>query len=191
MRPLNPAEIGEIIKKKIGDLALDAQLKNEGAVLSVNDGIVRIHGLSDAQQGEMLAFPRGDSGAADTFGLALNLERDSVGAVILGEYEHITEGDRVQCTGRVLEVPVGDGLIGRVLNPLGHPIDGHGAMDSAGAEPIEKNRSRRHLAAVGFAAAGDRTQSHRYDGADWARTAGINYRRPPNRQNRRRGGCDY
>ena len=138
MRPLNPAEIGEIIKKKIGDLALDAQLKNEGAVLSVNDGIVRIHGLSDAQQGEMLAFPRGDSGAADTFGLALNLERDSVGAVILGEYEHITEGDRVQCTGRVLEVPVGDGLIGRVLNPLGHPIDGHGAMDSAGAEPIEK-----------------------------------------------------
>jgi len=101
-------------------------------VVSVTDGIVRVHGLSDAMQGEMLEFP------GNTFGLALNLERDSVGAVVLGEYEHITEGDTVKCTGRILEVPVGEALMGRVVNSLGQPIDGKGPINTTEKSPIEK-----------------------------------------------------
>jgi F-type H+-transporting ATPase subunit alpha len=100
--------------------------------VSVTDGICRIHGLQDAVQGEMLEFPK------NTFGLALNLERDSVGAVILGSYEHITEGDTVKCTGRILEVPVGPALIGRVVDALGQPIDGKGPVDSKEFDIIEK-----------------------------------------------------
>ncbi|MGI9298663.1 MAG: F0F1 ATP synthase subunit alpha [Gammaproteobacteria bacterium] len=133
MKQLSPSEISEVIRQKIGDLNLDAEMRNEGVVLSVNDGIVRIHGLSEARQGEMLSF--GENGG---FGLALNLEEDSVGAVVLGEYGHISEGHRVACTGRVLEVPVGDNLIGRVVNPLGEPIDGAGAIDAEKREPVEK-----------------------------------------------------
>ncbi|MBF2734621.1 MAG: F0F1 ATP synthase subunit alpha [Betaproteobacteria bacterium AqS2] len=132
MKALTATEISDIIKDKIGNLELESQLRNEGTVLSVSDGIVRIHGLSDAQQGEMLAFKD------DTFGLALNLERDSVGAVILGDYGHISEGDRVSCTGRVLEVPVGDKLVGRLINPLGAPLDGKGPIEADGQDPIEK-----------------------------------------------------
>ena len=132
MKSLSAAEISGIIKEKIGDLDLDSQLRNEGTVLSVSDGIVRVYGLSEAQQGEMLSFPN------DTYGLALNLERDSVGTVILGDYAHITEGDRVACTGRVLEVPVGDELVGRLINPLGEPLDGKGPLDCKLNEPIEK-----------------------------------------------------
>ncbi|MCH9757912.1 MAG: F0F1 ATP synthase subunit alpha [Proteobacteria bacterium] len=132
MKQLSPAEISDIIKSKIGDVNLDAETRNEGTVLSVSDGIVRIHGLSDVQQGEMLSF------AAGGFGLALNLERDSVGAVVLGPYEHISEGDRVACTGRVLEVPVGEALVGRVVNALGEPIDGKGKIESELSEPVEK-----------------------------------------------------
>ncbi len=132
MKQLSPAEISEVIKQKIGGVNLDAELRNEGTVLSVSDGIVRIHGLSAVQQGEMLSFSDGG------FGLALNLERDSVGAVMLGAYEHISEGARVACTGKVLEVPVGEGLIGRILNPLGEAIDGKGDVVAAGHEPIEK-----------------------------------------------------
>ena len=132
MKTLTAAEISGIIKEKIGELDLDSQLRNEGTVLSVSDGIVRVYGLSEAQQGEMLAFPN------DTYGLALNLERDSVGAVILGGYEHITEGDRVACTGRVLEVPIGDELVGRLINALGDPLDGKGPIETKLKEPIEK-----------------------------------------------------
>jgi F-type H+-transporting ATPase subunit alpha len=101
-------------------------------VVSLTDGITRIHGLADAMQGEMLEFPN------DTFGLALNLEQDSVGAVVLGDYEHIVEGDTVKCTGRILEVPVGDELLGRVVDSLGAPIDGKGSIDTAQTSPIEK-----------------------------------------------------
>ncbi|MGU9952069.1 MAG: F0F1 ATP synthase subunit alpha [Gammaproteobacteria bacterium WSBS_2016_MAG_OTU1] len=137
MKQLSPSEISEVIKQKIGNINLDAEMRNEGVVLSVSDGIVRIHGLSDVQQGEMLSFVDKE-GKGGSFGLALNLEQDSVGAVILGEYEHISEGDRVSCTGRVLEVPVGEALIGRVLNPLGEPLDGKGAVEAAGREAIEK-----------------------------------------------------
>jgi len=115
---LNPAEISELIKSRIEGLGAAADIRNQGTVISVTDGIVRVHGLSDAMQGEMLEFPANAAGVP-TYGLALNLERDSVGAVILGEYEHISEGDTVKCTGRILEVPVGPGLIGRVVNALG------------------------------------------------------------------------
>ena len=106
-------------------------------MVSVTDGICRIHGLSDVMHGEMLEFPPTADGTA-TFGLALNLERDSVGSVILGEYEHISEGDTVKCTGRILEVPVGPELIGRVVNALGQPIDGKGPVNAKMTDVIEK-----------------------------------------------------
>src|ERR1700740_3787894 len=105
---LNPSEISELIRSKIQNLDTGAEVRTQGSVVSLTDGIARVHGLSDAMQGEMLEFPN------DTFGLALNLERDSVGSVILGDYEHISEGDTVKCTGRLLEVPIGPELKGRV-----------------------------------------------------------------------------
>src|ERR1700752_2999658 len=129
---LNPSEISELIKSRIQGLGAAADIRNQGTVVSVTDGIVRVHGLSDVMQGEMLEFP------GNTFGLALNLERDSVGAVILGAYEHISEGDTVKCTGRILEVPVGPELIGRVVDSLGEPIDGKGPVNAKMTEPIEK-----------------------------------------------------
>ena len=129
---LNPAEISELIKSRIEGLGVSADIKNQGTVVSVTDGIVRVHGLSDAMQGEMLEFP------GNTFGLALNLERDSVGTVVLGEYEHISEGDPVKSTGRILEVPVGPELIGRVVNSLGQPIDGKGPITAKESDVIEK-----------------------------------------------------
>ncbi len=129
---LNPSEISDLIKSKIESFATAAEARNQGTVVSVTDGIVRIHGLSDVMQGEMLEFP------GNTFGLALNLERDSVGAVVLGEYEHISEGDTVKCTGKILEVPVGEALIGRVVNSLGQPIDGKGPIAASQTSPIEK-----------------------------------------------------
>src|SRR5476649_1635813 len=132
MQQLNPSEISELIKSKIQNLALAADVRTQGTVVSVTDGICRIHGLSDAMAGEMLEFPK------NTFGLALNLERDSVGAVILGEYEHISEGDTVKCTGRILDVPVGPELIGRVVNSLGQPIDGKGPVNAKMTDVIEK-----------------------------------------------------
>ena len=129
---LNPSEISELIKSRIQNLDAGAQMRTQGTVVSVTDGICRVHGLSDVMQGEMLEFPK------NTFGLALNLERDSVGAVILGEYEHISEGDTVKCTGRILEVPVGPALIGRVVNSLGQPIDGKGPILTQKFLPIER-----------------------------------------------------
>src|SRR3954462_14244512 len=134
---LNPAEISELIKSRIEGLSASSDIRNEGTVVSVTDGIVRVHGLSDAMQGEMLEFPPTSDGTP-SYGLALNLERDSVGAVILGEYEHISEGDTVKCTGRILEVPVGPELIGRVVNALGQPIDGKGPVNAKLSAPIEK-----------------------------------------------------
>ena len=129
---LNPSEISELIRARIKDFDVGAEVRTEGTVVSLTDGIARIHGLADAMQGEMLEFPN------DTYGLALNLEQDSVGAVILGDYEHIVEGDTVKCTGRILEVPVGEGLLGRVVDSLGKPIDGKGSIEAASSEPIEK-----------------------------------------------------
>ena len=129
---LNPSEISELIKSKIQNLAPTAEARTQGTVISVTDGICRIHGLADVMQGEMLEFPR------NTFGLALNLERDSIGSVVLGDYEHITEGDIVKTTGRILEVPVGRELIGRVVNSLGQPIDGKGPVNAKMTDVIEK-----------------------------------------------------
>jgi F-type H+-transporting ATPase subunit alpha len=129
---LNPSEISELIKSRIQGLEGSAEVRNQGTVISVADGICRIHGLSDVMQGEMLEFP------GNTFGLAMNLERDSVGSVVLGAYEHISEGDIVKTTGRILEVPIGPELRGRVVNALGQPIDGKGPVDAKLTAPIEK-----------------------------------------------------
>src|SRR5437868_1925909 len=134
---LNPAEISELIKSRIEGLAASADIRNQGTVVSVADGICRIHGLSEVMAGEMLEFPATADGTP-TYGLALNLERDSVGAVILGEYEHISEGDTVKTTGRILEVPVGPELKGRVVNALGEPIDGAGPLNAKATSAIEK-----------------------------------------------------
>jgi F-type H+/Na+-transporting ATPase subunit alpha len=132
MQQLNPSEISDLIRSKIENLTLSADVRTQGTVITVTDGICRIHGLSDVMQGEMLEFPK------NTFGLALNLERDSVGAVILGEYQHLSEGDTVKCTGRILEVPVGPELLGRVVNALGAPIDGKGPIAAKMSDVIEK-----------------------------------------------------
>jgi F-type H+-transporting ATPase subunit alpha len=129
---LNPAEISELLKSKIQNLDVAADTRNQGTVVSVTDGICRIHGLSDVMQGEMIEFP------GNTFGLALNLERDSVGAVVLGAYEHISEGATVKATGKILSVPVGPELIGRVVNSLGQPIDGKGPINAKMTDVIEK-----------------------------------------------------
>jgi F-type H+-transporting ATPase subunit alpha len=129
---LNPSEISELIKSRIQNLGVDSEVRNQGTIVSVADGICRVHGLSNVMQGEMLEFPN------NTFGLALNLERDSVGAVILGEYQHLSEGDTVKTTGRILEVPVGPELIGRVVDALGNPIDGKGPINAKMTDVIEK-----------------------------------------------------
>ncbi|GBF28922.1 ATP synthase subunit alpha [bacterium MnTg03] len=129
---LNPSEISELIKDRIKNFESAAEARTEGTVVSLMDGVARIHGLADVMSGEMIEFPGG------TFGMALNLERDSVGAVILGAYGHISEGDTAKCTGRILEVPVGEQLLGRVVNSLGEPIDGKGAVKTKKFMPIER-----------------------------------------------------
>jgi F-type H+-transporting ATPase subunit alpha len=129
---LNPSEISELLKQRIEGMGINTNLRTEGTVVSVTDGICRVHGLSDVMQGEMLEFPN------NTYGLALNLERDSVGAVVLGKYEHISEGDVVRTTGRILQVPVGPALIGRVVNALGQPIDGKGPIVTDEYDVVEK-----------------------------------------------------
>ena len=129
---IKASEISDLIKARIDKFASATEERNVGTVVTVTDGIVRIHGLADVKYGEMLEFPGG------SFGLALNLEQDSVGAVVLGEYKHITEGDTVKTTGRILEVPVGEGLLGRVVDALGTPIDGKGPIKAAYNSPIER-----------------------------------------------------
>jgi F-type H+-transporting ATPase subunit alpha len=129
---LNPSEISELLKSRIEGLGASTDIRTQGTVVSVTDGITRIHGLSDVMQGEMLEFPN------NTYGLALNLERDSVGAVILGDYTGVSEGDPVKTTGRILEVPVGPELKGRVVNTLGEPIDGRGPINTKETDVIEK-----------------------------------------------------
>jgi len=129
---LNPSEISELIKSRIEQFKLSAETRNEGTLTSVSDGIVRIHGLNDVMAGEMIELP------GDTYALALNLERDSVGAVVLGKYEHLSEGNTAKTTGRILEVPVGPEMLGRVVDALGHPIDGKGPVNTHLASPVEK-----------------------------------------------------
>ena len=132
MQQLNPSEISEIIKQRIDKLDVSVQAKNEGTIVSVMDGIIRIHGLADVMYGEMIEFE------GSIYGMALNLERDSVGAVVLGDYLQLKEGQTCKCTGRILEVPVGPELEGRVVDALGKPIDGKGPIDAKLTDPIEK-----------------------------------------------------
>ena len=132
MQQLNPSEISEIIKSRIAKLDTSTEARNEGTVVSVSDGIVRIHGLADVMFGEMIEFEGG------IFGMALNLEQDSVGAVVLGDYLGLAEGQKVRCTGRILEVPVGPELLGRVVDALGNPIDGKGPVDAKQTDAVEK-----------------------------------------------------
>ena len=129
---LNSTEIAELIKKRIEQFDVVSEARNEGTIVSVTDGIIRIHGLADCMQGEMIELP------GNRYAIALNLERDSVGAVVMGPYADLQEGTKVKSTGRILEVPVGDALLGRVVNTLGEPIDGKGPIDAAGFEPVEK-----------------------------------------------------
>ncbi len=129
---LNPSEISELIKSRIENFETRIEARTEGTVVSLSDGILRIHGLADAMQGEMIELP------GDTYAMALNLERDSVGAVVLGSYGHLSEGDTAKCTGRILEVPIGEALLGRVVDALGNPIDGKGPIDTKLTSPIEK-----------------------------------------------------
>ena len=129
---LNSTEIAELIKKRIEQFNVSSEARNEGTIVAVTDGIIRIHGLADVMQGEMIELP------GSRYAIALNLERDSVGAVVMGPYADLQEGVKVQSTGRILEVPVGNALLGRVVNTLGEPIDGKGAIDAAGFEPVEK-----------------------------------------------------
>ncbi len=132
MQQLNPSEISEVIKKRIESLDVTSQAQNEGTVVSVSDGIVRIHGLADAMYGEMIEFEGG------VYGLAMNLERDSVGAVVLGDYQGLAEGQTAKCTGRILEVPTGEALLGRVVDTLGNPIDGKGPIETSTFAPVER-----------------------------------------------------
>ena len=132
MEDLNPSEISKIIKDRINKLDVSAEESNEGTIVFLADGIVRVHGVSEAMYGELIEFTGG------VFGMALNLERDSVGVVIFGDYKLLSEGDTAKCTGRILEVPVGDELVGRVVDALGNPIDGKGDIGSKLTSPVEK-----------------------------------------------------
>ncbi|MFP6838790.1 MAG: F0F1 ATP synthase subunit alpha [Pseudohongiellaceae bacterium] len=132
MQQLNPSEISEIIKQRIDNLDVSVQAKNEGTIVSVSDGIIRIHGLADVMYGEMIEFEGG------LYGMALNLERDSVGAVVLGDYLSLKEGQTCRCTQRILEVPIGPELEGRVVDALGKPIDGKGPIEAKLSAAVEK-----------------------------------------------------
>jgi F-type H+-transporting ATPase subunit alpha len=129
---LNPSEISDLIRQRIERTDIDTKARTVGTIISNGDGVVRIHGLNNAMQGEMIKFP------GDVYGMVLNLERDSVGAVVLGPSEHLAEGQSVECTGRILEVPVGDALLGRVVDALGRPIDGKGELGTTETSPVEK-----------------------------------------------------
>jgi len=129
---LNPSEISELIRKRINEFEVVSEARNEGTIVSVSDGILKIHGLAEVMQGEMIELPGGK------YGLALNLERDSVGAVVLGDYSDIVEGQKAKCTGRILEVPTGEAMLGRVVDALGSPIDGKGPIEGATYAPVEK-----------------------------------------------------
>ena len=131
MSQLNPSEISSVLKEKIAGLDLSAERKNEGIIVSVSDGIVRIHGMGDVMYGELIEFENG------VLGLALNLEQDSVGAVVLGDYLDLVEGQKVVCTGKILEVPVGESLLGRVVDAIGVPIDGKGEIKAESSSPVE------------------------------------------------------
>ena len=166
-------EISKIIRDQIGSFAVDVDVAEVGSIISLGDGIARVHGIENAMAGEMLEFPHG------VFGIALNLEEESVGAVLLGEFKEIKEGDTVKRTGRIISVPVGEALLGRVVNALGQPLDGKGPIASTAILADRTHRPRRGRSAIGEGAAADRPESHRRHGADRSRPARADHRRPP------------
>ena len=172
------SEISDLIKSRIENFKSASEARNVGTVVTVTDGICRIHGLADVRYGEMIEFP------GNLFGLALNLEQDSVGAVVLGDYKGIREGDTVKTTGRILEVPVGRELLGRVVDALGQPIDGKGPLKTTKTAPIERVAPGVIYRKSVEPAGADRLQGRRLDGPDRPRTARTDHRRPPDRQDR-------
>ena len=177
-------EISKIIRDQIGSYAVDVDVAEVGSIISLGDGIARVHGVENAMAGEMLEFPHG------VFGIALNLEEESVGAVLLGEFKEIKEGDTVKRTGRIISVPVGDEMLGRVVNALGQPIDGKGPIATQAVLADRAPRARRRRSPAGEGAAADRPEGDRRDGADRPRPARADHRRPPDRQDRRRDRRD-
>ena len=178
-------EISKIIRDQIGNYAVDVDVAEVGTIVSIGDGIARVHGVENTMAGEMLEFPHG------VFGIALNLEEESVGAVLLGEYTEIKEGDTVKRTNRIISVPVGEELVGRVVNALGQPIDGKGPIVSKQTREIERIAPGRRRSVAGQGAAADRAQGDRRDGADRPRPARADHRRPPDRQDRGRRRRDH
>ncbi len=170
MQQLNPSEISDIIRSRIESLDLKSEAQNEGTIVSVSDGIIRIHGLAEAQYGEMIEFPGG------IYGMALNLERDSVGVVVLGDYLNLTEGMTARCTGRILEVPVGRELLGRVVDALGNPIDGKGPLQYHAHGAGREGRARRYCAAIRYPTRANRSEVDRCDGADRSWSARADHR---------------
>ena len=171
-------EISKIIRDQIGSYAVDVDVAEVGSIISLGDGIARVHGIENAMAGEMLEFPHG------VMGIALNLEEESVGAVLLGEFTEIKEGDTVKRTGRIISVPVGDELLGRVVNALGQPIDGKGPIATKQFSADRAPGARRRRSSAGEGAAADRPEGDRRDGADRPRPARADHRRPPDRQDR-------
>ena len=178
-------EISKIIRDQIGNYAVDVDVAEVGTIVSIGDGIARVHGVENTMAGEMLEFPHG------VFGIALNLEEESVGAVLLGEYTEIKEGDTVKRTNRIISVPVGEELVGRVVNALGQPIDGKGPIVSKQIARDRAHRAGRRRSLAGQGADADRPQGDRRDGADRPRPARADHRRPPDRQDRGRGRRDH
>ena len=168
-------EISEIIRKQIKDYGKEVAVAETGTIISIGDGIARIHGLDKAMAGELLEFPGGIAG------MVLNLEEDNVGAAILGEFSEIKEGDTVKRTGRIVEVPVGEALIGRVVDAIGQPIDGKGPICYQDFQQGRGQGSRHCSAEVGASADADRPESYRFDGTDRTRSARTDHRRPSNR----------
>ena len=178
-------EISKIIRDQIGSYAVEVDVAEVGSVMSIGDGIARVHGIERAMAGEMLEFTHG------VFGIALNLEEESVGAVLLGDFKEIKEGDLVKRTGRIISVPVGDAMLGRVVNALGQPIDGKGPIQSKEFLPDRAAGARRRRSAAGEGTAADRPEGDRRHGADRPRPARADHRRPADGQDRRRRRHDH
>src|SRR3982750_1996101 len=183
---IRPDEITKILKERIeGVEEAAADLAEDGTVLSIGDGIARVYGLENAMSMEMLELPN------DVTGLALNLEADNVGAVLFGEWEDIEEGDTVKRTGRLLDIPVGDALLGRIVDPLGNPLDGKGDINTSETRPAEFKAPGGVPGPAGKGADADRPQGHRLDDPDRPRPARADHRRPPDRQVRGRDRHDH
>ena len=180
MAQIRADEITSILRHEIENYERAIDVSEVGTIMSVGDGIARIHGLDKVMAGELIQFGHGVSG------IAMNLEEDQVGAVLLGEYQHIKEGEEVRRTGTIMSVPVGEALIGRVVDALGHPIDGKGPIAYRQDESDRTHRARRHRPAARQAAAADRHQGHRRHDSDRPRPARADHRRPPDRQDRHR-----